>query len=90
MSNRIEDNEVLFTTLILMEGEPPTPPKTYTAEHFNAKLKFAHDMKHYARQVKDMMAELGHEPNQGLYTCYIHWAKEEWDAKQREPQITKG
>lgn len=84
MSNRIEDDEVLFTTLILMEGEPPTPPKLLPSGNFNAKLEFAVEMRQYSIRVKNMMAELEHEPNQGLFTSYIHWAREQWNAKQHE------
>lgn len=92
-SNRLDDDEVLFTTLILMHGEPPTPPQYYRGPEressFQENLIFAHEMKHYGYQIKDTMGELGHEPNQGLFTSYIHWAKEQWDAKQHEQEITE-
>lgn len=87
MNKRIDDDEILFTTLLLMFGEPPTWPRVSTT--LSDSVKFARDNKLYAIQIKNMMAELGHNPHQGLYTSYMHWWKEEWDAKQNEQECAQ-
>ena len=78
--NRFDDLEVLFTTLILVLGEPPTPP--IDKEFIGSSMKYAYDMKEYARDVKCWMGEFGHNAHQGLFTKYMHWCKENWDAKR--------
>ncbi len=77
--NRIEDSEVLFVSLILLFGEPPTPPLHHGP--LEPKVKYILDNKHYALNVKDMMAELGHNPHQGLYTEFMHWVRNQWEDK---------
>ena len=74
-SHRMDDDEVLFTSMILMFGEPPRLPRKHS---FEDKLRMAHDLKEYALRVKDMMAELGHDPHIGLYTSYVYWCDHEW------------
>ena len=74
-NDRMDDEEILFTTLILMFGEPPRLPRSY---QFQDKLNMVHKMKEYSRQIKDMMGEMGHDPNQGLYTSFIYFCDHEW------------
>jgi len=95
--HRIEDDEILFVTLILMYGEPPRSPfprvdgdkvpdtwARMSSASLEAALQFTQDTKAYSGLIKDMMAELGHDPHQGLFTSYMHWAKEQWDGKANE------
>jgi len=76
--DRFTDSEVLFTTIILMIGEPPTPPIIHGTE--GARMKYAHQMKDYGYQVKTWMAEFGHNPHIGLFTEYMHWCSDNWAA----------
>ena len=77
----IRDHEVLYTTLILMLGEPPTPPILHAVDE--ARMKYGHDMQQYGIKVKDWMGEFGYNPHQGLFTEYMHWCKENWNAKRK-------
>ena len=86
-TNRIEDDEVLYTTLLLIQGEPPTTPRPVDPPDMH--VEWSHAFRRYARAVKTTMKHLGHNPNQGKFTCFIHWHKEQWDAKQREQEITE-
>ena len=74
--HRVEDDEVLFVSLILMFGEPPTSPLYHSS--LEARLKYVHANKSYALDIKTMMEELGHSPHMGLYVAYMHWCKEQW------------
>ena len=91
ISRRIEDDEVLFVTLILMFGEPPRSPfpnraavgwKRTSSASLEKALQFTQDTKDYSLLVKDMIAELGHNPHIGLFTSYMHWAREQWNRGQ--------
>lgn len=75
--DRFNDSEVLFTTLMLMLGEPPIPPILHATE--GARFKYAHDMKQYGFEIKLWMSEYGHNPHIGLFTEYMHWCKSQWD-----------
>lgn len=79
--DRFEDHEILFTTLILMCGEPPQLAKNPPTPHSlpDAPMAFAHDMKAYGQDVKMWMGEFGHNAHQGLFTEYMHWAREQWN-----------
>ena len=78
---RVEDEEILFTSLVLMFGEPPYPPKHHSP--LSSRLAFNHAHVNYALRVKDMMGELSHNPHQGLYTEFVHWCKEQWNEAEQ-------
>ena len=84
---RIDDSEILFTTLILMFGEPPTPPILHAG--FDAQRRYIAKNVNYALHIKSMMGELGHNPHQGLYAEYMHWCKEEWNKVHTNAQLRK-
>lgn len=87
LNRRIEDSEVLFTSLVLMFGEyPPAPQPNSGNFALDDRLRWIEQKRQYAFEIKLMMAELGHEPNQGLYTEYIHWVHNAWEKKYDESQ----
>lgn len=79
LSRRVPDDEVLFVTLLLMFGEPPIPAGRY--DQLSNQLMYVHNNRRYSGEIKDMMAELGHNPSLGLFTEYMHWCKEQWNGK---------
>ena len=87
MNRRIEDSEVLFTSLVLLFGEYPPAPRPDSGNFaLDDRLRWIERKRQYAFEIKLMMSELGHEPNQGLYTEYIHWLRNAWEKKYGEQQ----
>jgi len=84
---RVEDAEILFVTLLLMFGEPPIPPILHAG--LDAQRRYVAKNVNYGMRIKDMMGELEHNPHQGLYGEYMHWCKENWNAKQRQSKVPK-
>lgn len=74
MSNRIEDDEILFTTLILMHGEPPQ----YRGSGMQA-LDYAAGTAQWGREVKDTMKLLGHKADQGLFSSFVWWSRNQYN-----------
>ena len=84
---RVEDDEILFTTLLLMFGEPPIPPILHAG--LAAQRRYVEKNVNYSLRIKDMMGELEHNPHHGLYTAYMHWCKENWNLNATTRSLRK-
>jgi len=82
-ARRIEDQEILFTTLLLWLGPPPRSQQVdwqrpRSLEGFGDHVV---DYSEWALKAKDHMAYLGHNPHQGLFTEFAHWYETQWSTQ---------
>lgn len=80
---RVEDHEILFTTLLLWLGPPPRSRQSEPDTTSQVFQKYVYDYSSWAREAKDAMRELGHNPHQGLFTEFAHWFETQWEGGQR-------